>query len=157
MKKSKQIIKIDEWFKQLTEEIKAIIAVKTFNANVEFIEGKWLIGKTIEEALKDLNRAQIYGKKINQQIAEAVGLSEREIYRCRQFYNLYPYKNFDEVVRKINAPVLNWKTISNMVLPSGDTDTTQKPKEYISVRIDEENKILYIKEKYKDYKIRYYS
>lgn len=157
MKKSKALIKsitkTSEWFGHLVENLRAIISTKLFNANVEKIECKWLIGKEIEEAIKDKDRSEIYGKKLNQALSEAIGLSEREIYRCRQFYNMYPAENFEKVVNKI--PELNWKFITNSLLPAGERKPT-KMKEYISIRIDEDNKTLFIKSKYKNFKIVYY-
>jgi hypothetical protein len=164
MEKSKQLIKqleqikqLDkdaEWFSELCEQIKAIAIVKTFNAEVEIVEGKWLIGKEIEEALADKTRQDIYGKGINKMIAETIRWSEREIYRCRQFYNKYPYKQFEEAVRKIPAGKLTWHHITNELL--SDNPKNKKEHEYISVRIDEKNKALYIKSTYQDFEIRYY-
>ncbi len=161
MEKSKQIIKqikqLDkdaEWFSELCEQIKSIAIVKTFNSKAEIVEGKWLIGKEIEEALADKTRRDIYGKGINQMIAESIHWSEREIYRCRQFYSKCPYKKFDEVVRKIPIEKFDWHHITNQFLL--DTPKEKKEHEYISVRIDEENKILYIKSTYQDFEIKYY-
>ncbi len=161
MEKSKQLIKkiaeLDkdaEWFNELCEQIRSIAVVKTFNAKAEIVEGKWLIGKEIEEALADKTRRDIYGKGINKMIAETIHWSEREIHRCRQFYNKYPCKNFDEVVRKIPDGKFDWHHITNQILL--DKPKEKKEHEYISVRIDEENKILYIKSTYQDFEIKYY-
>jgi len=157
-KQIQQLDKDAEWFSELCEQIKSIAIVKTFNSKVEIVEGKWLIGKEIEEALADSTRQKIYGKGINKMIAETVHWSEREIYRCRQFYSKYPEEQFDKIVSKIPVDKFDWHHITNQLLLNDpkENDPKKKEHEYISVRIDEENKILYIKSAYQDFEIQYY-
>lgn len=152
LSKFTQINKTDDWFSSLCEELKEIVATKFFNSAVEIIEGKWLIGKTIEEGLKG---KEMYGEGINKKIAEIIRVSEREITRCRQFYLKTQASEFDEVISKIPLPneKLTWHNITNYYLSDGKE---KKEREYISIRIDEDNKILFIKEKYKDYRVKYY-
>lgn len=168
MKNSKSLIKKEtelietnqdnnpEWVNALCDEIQAIAVTKTFNSRVEIIEGKWLIGKEIEEAIKDKSREAMYGKKINKLLAEQLHWSEREIYRCRQFFLKYKFDNFDKALSKLPDTKLTWHNITNSYLLENSDNPKKKQHEYISIRIDEDNKTLYIKSDYKRFKIKYY-
>lgn len=154
MKKSKALINKTDWFKELVDEIKAIAVETIFNARIEIITGKWLIGKTIEEALQDKTREEVYGKGINTLISEQIRWSEREIARCRQFYNKYPVKDADELMSKLpGGKNLTWHKITTTLLPK---TKPIKEREYISIRVDIDNKTLYIKSDYKNFKIKWY-
>lgn len=156
MEKSKEILKQEEWFQYLCEQVQAIAVTKTFNARAEIVEGKWLIGKEIEEAIKEKTKQELYGKKINKMLAQALRLSEREIHRCRQFYNKYKLSDFDKVLRELPETNLTWHDITNKYLLDNPEKKVVKEREYIAVRIDQENKIIYIKSNYKDFEIKYY-
>lgn len=150
-----QALEKTDWFKELIEEIQAIAVETIFNSRIEIIKGKWMIGQTIENFLKDRNRQELYGKGINNVIAQYLHWSEREIARCRQFYNKYPVQDFDTLISVLpEGKNLTWHRITDTILPEGDKD--KKEREYISVRIDTDNKILYIKSDYKNYKIKWY-
>jgi len=157
---SKSIIrslKTEEWYQQLLEEIKAT-AIETITISKEAIlQGKWTIGKIIEDAVKDFNRSNIYGSKINSILATDLHWSEREIGRCRQFYKKFSAENWEEVIMKLpEGKNLSWHKVVSEYLPDGK-EKDKDEKHYISVMIDDDAKKIFIKEQYKDYKIEYYS
>ena len=157
---SKPIIRslhTEEWYQQLLEEIKAT-AVETITISKEAIlQGKWTIGKIIEDAVKDFNRSNIYGAKINSILANDLRWSEREIGRCRQFYKKFPAENWEEVLIKLpEGKNLSWHQVVHKYLPDGK-EQEKNEKHYISVLVDDNAKKIFIKKQYKDYKIEYYS
>lgn len=155
MENSQALIKKTEWFRELVEEIKAIAVETIFNSKLEIIKGKWMIGQSIEEALKDRSKQELYGKGMNKMIASYLHWSEREIARCRQFYNKYPSKDFDALMSKLpGGKNLTWHKITTNLLP--EYDKNRKEREYISIRVDIDNKTLYIKSDYKNFKIKWY-
>lgn len=151
----------EEWIKELANEIKAIITETIYYSATEIIKGKWLIGEAIETMLVDKSRQAIYGKKINAIIAKIVGVSEREISRCRQFYNKCNCSTFEESILKIplDKGKWTWGNIVKHYLPSTNEDKTggdgKEERVYISVKIDDENRIIYLKDKYRNYRIEW--
>jgi len=155
MKQSKALSKKEEWLQELVEEIEAIAVETIFNSRTEIIKGKWLIGQSIEETLKDKTKSELYGSKINKILANDLHWSEREIARCRQFYSKYPVKNFNKLLEILpDGKNLSWHKITSNILPEGREGT--KEREYISCRVDTDNKIIYIKSNYKEFKVKYY-
>lgn len=87
-----------EWFQALKDEIESIHTETIFNSRIELLKGKWAIGEAIESEVGKFERAEIYGEKINELLAEGLGISPRELQRCRQFYRKYSEKDWDKVV-----------------------------------------------------------
>jgi len=83
----------EEWYLVLLEDLRDIITERGFNASWELILGKWEIGKRILEEHPNFERKYIYGKEIAKIIAESLGRSRRDIYRCIKFARKYPNLN----------------------------------------------------------------
>jgi DNA modification methylase len=77
-----------EWYQLLVDECKAIITEATFTSRWALVEGYWNLGKLIKDTYK--TRKDIYGKKIAQDLAESIGISERTINYACAAYEKYP-------------------------------------------------------------------
>lgn len=150
-------LKNQDWYILLIEELSDIIVETTAVAKETVLEGKWLVGEIIEQAVKDFEKSEIYGSKINSLLAEDLNWSEREIARCRQFYNKYPAENWEKALMKLpEGRNISWHRISNYYLPQPKEGEEKDDKHYISVLVNETEKTIYIKNKYKEYNIKYY-
>lgn len=142
-----------EWYQALLDELQNTFAETVAVAKETVLEGKWLIGKTIEDALQEYDRAQIYGAKINSMLSKDLGWSEREIARCRQFYNKFPGTDWKDVFMKLpEGRNLSWHKMA--IYLTGETPDKEN-KHYISVLVNDEEQIIYLKDKYRDYQIEY--
>ena len=141
-------------YKTLLEDIKDVIVTKGTEARMAVIETKWLIGKDIVDSLVKLKRFE-YGKGIVEQLAKDLKISVSGLYKCLQFYKQFPTDTFDEALSKLpEGNNLSWYKITQKYLP--DTKTNKKKDwHYIACKINDDNKMIVIKEEYKDYKIEY--
>jgi len=150
-------LKDQDWYKALLEEINATIVETITLSREAVLQGKWLVGKLIEDAVQDFNRANIYGAKINALLARDLRWSEREISRCRKFYKKFPADSWDKALRKLpGGKELSWHKMVVQYLPDNPTDG-KDDKHYISVLVDDTAQEIYIREKYKHYKIKYFT
>lgn len=144
----------EEWFLSLLDSCHAIIVETIFNSNIELIKGKWLLGQRISEENENFERKKIYGKEIVKKIAEGLGRSQSDIYFCVQFYKKYQAKTFSKALENLpEGKKISWNKVVNKYLSDGKKD--KKPRDFISVRIDEEKKTIWLKAKYKEFKIQY--
>ena len=156
---AKEIIKRIEnqdFYRALVEELQATMVETIFNSRMEVLKGKWMVGQNIEDAIEDFGRSEIYGSKINSLLAKDLNWSEREIARCRQFYRKYVAKSWEKVLSVLpGGKNISWHKIVVQYLPAGSTKT-KEDKRYISCLLNETEKTIYIKDKYKKYKIKYF-
>jgi len=145
-----------DFYQALIEELRATMVETIFNSRMEVLKGKWLVGQSIENAIEDFGRAEIYGSKINSLLARDLNWSEREIARCRQFYRKYEFPSWEQAISKLpGGKNISWHKIVVQYLPE-DSTKTKETKRYISCLLNEKEKIIYIKDKYKQYKIQYF-
>ena len=110
----------EEWYQSLVDDCKAIITEAVFNSRWELIAGHHAIGKRIVTEV-NLNRKDIYGKKILSRVTESIGMRERDLYRCIQFYEMYPDLN-----KLPHGKNISWHKIANDLLPNGGK-VTERP------------------------------
>jgi len=155
MPKNKIIaLRDSDFYKQLVENIKAAIITKRTEANMSIIEMKWWIGKEIVDAQPDFERFG-YGQNVIGILAKDLGISSPNLYQCIAFYKKFPAEEFKDMVMKLpEGNNITWYKITQEYLPesSKERDTSH----FISCKVDEDNKVIYIKEKYQNYKIEYY-
>lgn len=120
----KNLILDTEWFNQLKEEIQSIHTETIFTSRIELLKGKWAIGEAIENEVGKFERAEIYGERINELLAQGLGISARELQRCRQFYRKYSGKDWDSVVAKLpEGKNISWnKVLALLVSPKEKED-----------------------------------
>lgn len=153
-KKDLITLKDSDWYKGLLEELEAILTTRMVNSRLEVITGKWEIGKAIIENYSNFERFG-YGEKAVDIISHDLRMSSSDIYKCIQFYKKYPAETIEEVIMKLpEGNNISWYKICQEYLPEGTRQVEKKPK-FIACRVDLEEKVIYIKEKYKDFKIKY--
>jgi hypothetical protein len=149
-------LKDQEWYQALIEELNATIIETITMAREAVLQGKWLVGEYIEKAVKDFERAEIYGSKINSLLAKDLNWSEREIARCRQFYNKFPADTWEKALMQLpGGKELTWHKMVVQYLPDGSS-SGKDDKHYMSVLVNETEKAIYIKSEYRKYKIKYF-
>jgi len=105
-----------DWYESLVEDCKAIIVEARFNAAWSLIEGYHQIGERIVNE-QNLDRKEVYGKKILTHVSKSIGIGERDIYKSIQFYEQYP--DLDLLPGGKN---ITWRYIRNELLPSGSKE-----------------------------------
>lgn len=83
-------LKNQDWFNGLIDDCKSTIVETGFTSRWIIIKGYHSLGKRISEEKENFDRAEIYGIKIVQCIAESIGKSERSVQYAVKFYEKYP-------------------------------------------------------------------
>ena len=113
-----EIVKTDEWYILLVESCRLIIAEAIHISRIELIKGKWLVGQVIEVNAGNFKRSEIYGAEINKKVAHDLGVSDREIRRCRQFYRKFPAEDVDKAVQMFSEEEnISWNKVITRFLP----------------------------------------
>lgn len=109
-----------EWFNHLVEECKAIISEAVFTSRWALVEGYWRLGQRISTE-NNLDRKEIYGKKIVKGLAESIGISERTLWYALKTYDKYP--KLDQVPEGKN---ISWNKLITKYLPEPDGKLSSK-------------------------------
>jgi len=145
-----------DFYKGLIEEIEAVVTTRMTNSRMEVLAGKWEVGKAIADARGDFERFG-YGENAIGLLSKDLGMSASGLYKCLQFYDKYPGKKFDDVVMSLpEGNNISWYKMTQKYLPGSNRNERKDLYHYISVRVNDEEKTIAIKEKYRDYKIEYY-
>lgn len=110
-----------EWYRYLVEDCKAIITEAIFNSRWALVEGYHQLGERIVNE-HNLDRKEIYGKKIVQRVAQSIGISKRSLLYAVQFFEKYPDLNSLPEGKNIS-----WKKIITKYLPEPQNDTPELP------------------------------
>ncbi|MCJ7445733.1 MAG: hypothetical protein MUO26_14630, partial [Methanotrichaceae archaeon] len=102
----------EPWYVLLVDDCNAIVTEAVFISRWALVEGYHLLGERIVTE-NNLDRKEIYGKKILQRVGESIGISLTTLYYAIQFYEKYP--NLDEVPEGKN---ISWHKLVNHYLPS---------------------------------------
>lgn len=146
----------EEWFTALVDELQATIVETITTARESILQGKWIVGESIEKSVKNFERREIYGTKINAILATNLNWSDREIGRCRQFYNKYPDTSWNKALMKLpGGKELSWHKMVSDYLPENPSGDKEE-RHYMNCWIDHTAKTIGINSKYKDYKIIYF-
>jgi len=139
----------EEWYYTMIDESKAIIVERRYNAAIEMIQGKWELGKRILDERGNFERFG-YGKKVVETVAKDLNVSRTELFYCLQFVEKYPELS---VVLDSLGKNMSWTKIKKEKLPEKNKE--KDTKHYMTCIIDKDDKIIWIKEEYKDFKIKY--
>lgn len=101
-----------DWYDVLVDECKAIITEAVFNSRWALVEGYHQLGERIVNET-NLDRKEVYGKKILQGLAKSIGVGERTLYYAVQFYDKYP--SLDMLPDGKN---ISWNKIITKYLPA---------------------------------------
>ncbi len=100
-----------DWYEVLVEECKAIITEAVFNSRWSMVDGYHRLGERIVTE-NNLDREEVYGKKILSGLSKSIGVGERTLYRAVQFYEKYP--RLDMLPSGKN---ISWNKIITQYLP----------------------------------------
>ena len=114
-------IEDEEWYIALIEECKAIITEAVFTSRWALVEGYHQLGTRILEE-NNLDRSNIYGKKIVQGLAQSFGMSERTLWYALKFAEKYPKLN--EVPEGKN---ITWNKVITKYLPEPTKEVIPLP------------------------------
>lgn len=110
----------EEWYQNFIEECRAIIVETGFNARMELIKQKWLLGERVLKEYENFERKKVYGKEIVQRVAESLKISSRDLWYCIQFTKQYP-KLVEELEISLDflpeGKNVSWRKIINKYLP----------------------------------------
>ncbi len=119
----------DENYQFLVEQIKATITEAVHNSRWFLVEGYWNVGKLIREKFTGNNLT-----KQLQTLAVDVGISERTLWYCIQFYDRYP--SLDTVPEGKN---ITWNKLITKYLPikttGKDSEDTPCPHRQVEILI----------------------
>ncbi len=117
-----------DFYQALLEDCQAIIVERGFRARMEVVEGKWDIGKRIYEDNNQMNRHQIYGARIIENLSRDLGVSTSSLFSCVQFFKKFPVEDFDEVVYRLpGGKEASWSKVLNELL-GGNKETVRRGK-----------------------------
>jgi len=153
---SKEIIsyKGQEWYEALLEELQAIATESVWNSRLELLRGKWLIGQTICQSEGYLKQQGKKGSFI-QTISKDINRSQSDIYFCVQFYEKYVFDDFSKALEKLpEGKNCSWNKMVNHYLSDKEGEPKDSRK-YISAFVDIETNTIWLKEKYKDFEIKF--
>lgn len=112
----------EPWYELLVDDCKAIITEAVFNSRWALVEGYHQLGERIVTE-NNLDRKEIYGKKILSDLTKSIRVGERVLYRAIQFYEKYP--DLSTVPEGKN---ISWNKIVTKYLPErSETDVPELP------------------------------
>lgn len=91
----------EEWYQGLVEDCQAIVVERGVNARMEVVEGKWELGQRITQANEEMERKEIYGKRIVENLSNDLGASTTDLWNCVKFYKEIGVEQFDDAVSKL--------------------------------------------------------
>lgn len=147
--KTPRDIRSEEWYEVMIDESVAILTERGYNIKVELIHLKWELGNRIFKEKGNFERFG-YGKKIVETVARDLNVSRTELFYCIQFAEKYPELS---TIMDSWGKDMNWTKIKRDYLPKAGGGS--EPKHYMTCILDKENRIIWIKEEYKNYKIKY--
>ena len=122
-------IESQEWFQEMLEELKAIKTETGFNARMEIIKGKWLIGDVVFKH-RQIAKNSGYGDRYVPTVAEKLGISTVALFKMLQFKKLFP--SWEDVEEKLpQGKAISWRFISNKLLSMPDMDLEEKEQKEI--------------------------
>lgn len=142
-------IKDQDWYIAMIEESTAILSERGYNIRMDLIQLKWDIGNRIIQERGNFKRFG-YGEKMVETVAQDINISRTELFYCIQFAKKYP--ELSTIMDNFGKDI-TWTTIKEDHLPESSNKGEQK--HYMTCLLDKEEKIIWIKEKYRDYKIKY--
>ena len=132
--KEQDSLQSEEWYVQLVEDCKAIKTERGFNAAMELIQCNWELGQRISRENDNMQRSEVYGKKVVESLADDLGKSASHLWRCIQVYQFYEVDDFEQLVPKLpEGKNVNW-TLA--VKGAGIEKDLQPLKEKTSFKID---------------------
>ena len=109
-----------DWYQHLVEECKAIITEAVFTSRWALVEGYWTLGKRIRTDLKWQKYSQ--GLYTSQDLANAIGISERTL-----DYALQTYDNYQPIDKIPEGKNISWNKLITKYLTKHTKDSPPLP------------------------------
>ena len=111
---NKLILKEQDWFEALIEELEAIIVETRFNSITELIKGKYLIGVAILEKRGEFERFG-YGENSVNILSKFLKTSACNLYDCLKFAEAF--KTWEEAENELpDGKAISWNKVIKFVL-----------------------------------------
>ena len=110
-----------KWYAELIDDCHTIITEAVYQSRWALVEGYHNFGKRILEDHDNFERANIYGEKIVNGLAESLNMSSRIIWYAMQFVQKYP--DLNEVPEGKN---ITWNKIITKYLPETKEPINEK-------------------------------
>jgi hypothetical protein len=108
----------DDKYNFLIEDLRAIILEAVRVSREEIIKAKWELGKKVVSEENNFNRG-VYGQRTIEGISLDIGMSTIGLYKCIQFYRMFPREHFEQVMSELPyGNNCSWNKIVNKVLPA---------------------------------------
>lgn len=91
----------EAWYQGLVEDCQAIVVERGVNARMEVVEGKWELGQRITQANEEMERKEIYGKRIIENLSNDLGASTTDLWNCVKFYKEIGVEQFNDAIQKL--------------------------------------------------------
>jgi hypothetical protein len=112
-----------DWYQELLEETKAAVVQTRFESNIRLLEGKWSVGKIVSDKVQTSQLAELPNE-----IAKDLKMSSNGLWKCVQFYLLFPEKEFESVPGRLSKlKNLTWLSVCKELLPPTVKRTRIKP------------------------------
>jgi len=141
----KNLIKKDEKWEYVVEQIRATITEAVHNSRWMLIEGYWNVGKLLREEFGDKDLT-----KTLTALSAEVNLSQRTLWRALACYDKYP-----DIQQIPEGKSITWNRLITKYLTTPKEEDISNDWRYITCRISEKKKTIYLRKKYDRYKIKY--
>ena len=91
----------NEVYRALVEDCTAIVVERSLNARMEVVQGKWELGQTITKANEEMERREIYGKRVIENLSKDLNVSTTDLWNCVKFYKEIEVEEFDDAIPKL--------------------------------------------------------
>ena len=128
----KDLMMTEDWYKSLVDDCRAIITEAVFSSNWSLVEGYHEVGERINIDITRLKKQG--GSDLSETLSalsKLIGLGERTLYRCVQFYEKYP--KLDKVPE---GRAITWNKLINNYLT-----TPREKQDKVSIEVGELIKI----------------
>jgi len=134
------LLEDQDWYQELITECSAILVEKGYNARIEIIEGKWLLGDRIIAEEGNFKKFG-YGDKIVEKLSKQLDISESHLWKILQFRR--KYEAWDDVLSKLpHGKAISWHHVCQELLPSAERKVEPTDCHHTFVRCEKCNKRL---------------
>jgi len=111
----------EDWYQSLVDDCKSIQVEAVFNSRWELLAGYHAIGGRIVNE-ENLNRKDVYGKKILRGLSKSIGISEFNLYKSIQFY-----KKFPDLTKLPDGKNISWTKVTKLLPEPAKEPTPPMP------------------------------
>lgn len=132
----------EDWYNSLVDDCLAIKVEREHAAREIVLMSKWEIGRRIYQENSEMERKNIYGQRIIENLSQDIGRSTTDLWNCLKFYKEYQEEipevpTLDEFAEKVMSKLPGGKetTWYKLTLQLGDRKGINPKKEKSSFKI----------------------